>query len=147
MLRLLLACWIIVCRDAIQYIVQVLNEKAYRSLSYFSEWEPIGRHYPQLATAGLPLNSPEVLSHEVRRRVMRLGNEPANGEIPCPQDPRLPDVNKALPARSRSCQEYHQCCHLHSFSNWVREPKNENGQTRTKDHLSSRCVEAWELQW
>lgn len=72
---------IIACRDAIQYIVQVRNEKAYRNLSYFSEWEPIGRHYPQLATAGLPQHSPEVLSHEVRRRVMRLGSKPADGEI------------------------------------------------------------------
>ena len=72
---------IIACRDAIQYIVQVRNEKAYRSLSYFSEWEPIERHYPQLAMAGLPLNSPEVLSHEVKRRVMRLGNKPADPEM------------------------------------------------------------------
>ena len=72
---------IIACRDAIQYIVQVRNEKAYRSLSYFSEWEPIERHYPQLAMAGLPLNSPDVLSHEVRRRVMRLGNKPADPEM------------------------------------------------------------------
>ena len=71
---------IIACRDAIQYIVQVRNEKAYRSLSYFSEWEPIGRHYPQLATAWLPQHSPEVLSHEVRRRVMWLGNKPAHRE-------------------------------------------------------------------
>lgn len=47
--------------------------KAYRSLSYFSEWELIGRHYRELAMAGLPLNSPDVLSHEVKRRVMRLG--------------------------------------------------------------------------
>lgn len=62
---------IIACRDAIQYIVQVRNKKAYRSLSYFSEWDPIGRHYPQLAMAGLPLASPEILNHEVRRRVMR----------------------------------------------------------------------------
>ena len=69
---------IIACRDAIQYIVQVRNEKAYRSLSYFSEWEPIGRHYPQLATAGLPQHSREVLSHEVSRRVMRLETLPAN---------------------------------------------------------------------
>ena len=57
--------------------MQVPNEKAYRSLSYFSEWEPIGRHYPELAMAGLPQHSPEVLSHEVKRRVMRLGNKPA----------------------------------------------------------------------
>jgi hypothetical protein len=72
---------IVACRDAIQYIVQVRNKKAYRSLSYFSEWEPIGRHYPQLAMAGLPQHSPEMLSHEVRRRVMRLGSKPADGEM------------------------------------------------------------------
>ncbi len=69
---------IIACRDAIQYIVQVRNEKAYRSLSYFSEWEPISRHYPQLAIVGLPQQSPEVLSHEVRRRGVRLEILPAN---------------------------------------------------------------------
>lgn len=69
---------IIACRDAIQYIVQVRNKNAYRSLSYFSEWEPIGRHYPQLAMAGLPIASPEVLSHEVRRKVMGLGHTAAD---------------------------------------------------------------------
>ena len=77
---------IIACRDAIQYIVQVRNEKAYRNLSYFSEWEPIERHYPQLAMAGLPQNSPEVLSHEVRRRVVlnvseRTNTSPRNDEL------------------------------------------------------------------
>ena len=80
---------IIACRDAIQYIVQVRNEKAYRSLSYFSEWEPIGRHYPELATAGLPLNSPEVLSHEVKRRVMRLGHTAADRATRSPVVPKL----------------------------------------------------------
>ena len=80
---------IIACRDAIQYIVQVRNEKAYRSLSYFSEWEPIDRHYPQLAMAGLPQHSPDVLSHEVRRRVMRLGNKPADGEARLPQQSKV----------------------------------------------------------
>lgn len=64
---------IIACRDAIQYIVQVRNEKAYRNLSYFSDWEPIERHYPQLAMAGLPVASPEFLSHEVRSKIMGLG--------------------------------------------------------------------------
>ena len=67
---------IIACRDAIQYIVQVRNAKAYRNLSYFSEWGSIEGQYPQLAMAGLPLKSPEVLSHEVKRRVMRLRNRP-----------------------------------------------------------------------
>jgi hypothetical protein len=85
----LLPYQIIACRDAIQYIVQVRNEKAYRSLSYFSEWEPIGRHYPELAMAGLPLNSPEVLSHEVRRRVMRLGHTAADRAIRSPAVPKL----------------------------------------------------------
>ena len=69
---------IIVCRDAIQYIVQIRNAKAYRNLSYFSKWASIEGQYPQLAMAGLPFNSPEVLSHEVKRRVMRLGNRPHN---------------------------------------------------------------------
>ena len=69
---------IIVCRDAIQYIVQVRNAKAYRNLSYFSKWESIEGQYPQLAMAGLPLNSPEVLSHEVKQRVMRQGQTAAD---------------------------------------------------------------------
>ena len=76
---------IIACRDAIQYIVQVRNEKAYRSLSYFSEWEPIGRHYPQLAMAGLPQNSPEVLTHEVTWRVLRLSPTAADRDVNYPQ--------------------------------------------------------------
>ena len=59
----------------------VTKKKAYRNLSYFSDWEPIERHYPQLAMAGLPLNSPEVLSHEVKRRVMRLGHTAADRMI------------------------------------------------------------------
>ena len=80
---------IIVCRDAIQYIVQVRNEKAYRNLSYFSGWEPIERHYPQLAMAGLPLNSPDVLSHEVKRRVMRLGYTAADRAIRSHVVPKL----------------------------------------------------------
>ena len=69
---------IIVCRHAIQYIVQVRNAKAYRNLSYFSKWESIEGQYPQLAMAGLPLNSPEVLSHEVKQRVMRQGQTAAD---------------------------------------------------------------------
>ena len=82
---LLLPYRIIACRDAIQYIVQVRNEKAYRSLSYFPEWEPISRHYPQLAIAGLPQQSPEVLSHEVRRRVLRLSPTAADRDVNHPQ--------------------------------------------------------------
>ena len=69
---------IIVCRDAIQYIVQVRNAKAYRNLSYFSKWVSIEGQYPELAMAGLPLNSPEVLSHEVKQRVMRQGQTAAD---------------------------------------------------------------------
>ena len=69
---------IIACRDAIQYIVQVRNAKAYRNLSYFSKWQSIEGQYPELAMAGLPLNSPEVLSHEVRRKVMKSGHTAAD---------------------------------------------------------------------
>ena len=72
---------IIICRDAIQYIVQVRNAKAYRNLSYFSKWESIQGQYPQLAMAGLPLNSPDMLSHEVRSRVMRLGHTAADRKM------------------------------------------------------------------
>ena len=76
---------IIVCVDCIQYIVQLREQSSYRNLSFFTEWEPIGRHYPELALAGLPVASPEVLSHEVRRSVMRLGSEIANKRISLPQ--------------------------------------------------------------
>ena len=58
-------------------------------LSYFSGWEPIGRHYPELAMAGLPLNSPEVLSHEVKRKVMRLGHTAADRAIRSHVVPKL----------------------------------------------------------
>jgi len=68
---------IIVCRDAIQYIVQVRNARAYRNLSYFSKWVSIEGQYPQLAIADLPLKSPDVLPHEVRRRVMRFASASA----------------------------------------------------------------------
>ena len=80
---------IIVCRDAIQYIVQVRNAKAYRNLSYFSKWASIKGQYPQLAMAGLPLNSPEVLSHEVKRKVMRLGHTAADRAIRSHVVPKL----------------------------------------------------------
>ena len=63
---------IIVCVDCIQYIVQLREQSSYRNLSFFTEWEPIGRRYPQLVTSGLPEQSPNMLSHELRRRVMRL---------------------------------------------------------------------------
>ena len=69
---------IIVCRDAIQYIVQVRNAKAYRNLSFFTEWEPIGRRYPRLVTSGLPEQSPNMLSHELRRLLLKLDERSAD---------------------------------------------------------------------
>ena len=80
---------IIVCVDCIQYIVQLREQSSYRNLSFFTEWEPIGRRYPQLATSGLPEQSPNVLSQEVRRRVMRLGYTAADRAVGSPVVPSL----------------------------------------------------------
>ena len=72
---------IIVCVDCIQYIVQLREQSSYRNLSYFTEWEPIGRRYPQLATSGLLEHSPDMLSHEMRRRLIRLSEMSADKEV------------------------------------------------------------------
>lgn len=60
---------IIVCVDCIQYIVQKREQGVYRNLSFFTEFDAIGRQYPQLAMNGLPLETFGVLSHEIRRRI------------------------------------------------------------------------------
>ena len=52
-----------------------------RNLSYHMNWSGIAKRYPQLAMAGLPENSPELLEDEVRRRVMRLNKKPAHREV------------------------------------------------------------------
>jgi hypothetical protein len=44
-------------------------------------WSGIAKRYPQLALAGLPEHSPEMLEDEVRRRVMRLNQKPAHREV------------------------------------------------------------------
>ena len=44
-------------------------------------WSGIAKRYPQLALAGLPEHSPEMLADEVRRRVTRLNKKPAHREI------------------------------------------------------------------
>lgn len=72
---------IIVCVDCIQYIVQLGEQSSYRNLSFFTEWEPIGRRYPQLATSGLLKHSPDMLSHEMRRRLIRLSEMSADKEV------------------------------------------------------------------
>ena len=72
---------IIVCVDCIQYIVQLREQSSYRNLSFFTEWEPIGRRYPQLATSGLPEQSPNILSHEVRRLLLKLDERSADREV------------------------------------------------------------------
>ena len=57
------------------------------------DWLGIAKRYPQLAMAGLPEHSPEMLEDEVRRRVMRLNQKPAHREI----DPlRLPMLSRHL---------------------------------------------------
>ena len=44
-------------------------------------WSGIAKRYPQLAMAGLPEHSPEMLEDEVRRRVIRLNQKPAHREV------------------------------------------------------------------
>ena len=77
----LLPCRIIVCKDGIQYIVQLREQIKYRNLSFHMNWSGIAKRYPQLAMAGLPENSPDMLEHEVRRRVMSLNQKPAHREV------------------------------------------------------------------
>jgi len=72
---------IIVCKDHIQYIVQLREQTMCRNLSYHMNWSGIAKRYPQLAMAGLPENSPELLEDEVRRRVMSLNKKPAHREV------------------------------------------------------------------
>ena len=72
---------IIVCVDCIQYIVQLREQSSYRNLSFFTEWEPIGRRYPQLVTSGLPEQSPNMLSHELRRLLLKLNERSADREV------------------------------------------------------------------
>ena len=72
---------IIVCKDGIQYIVQLREQIKYRNLSFHMNWSGIAKRYPQLALAGLPENSPDMLEHEVRRRVMSLNQKPAHREV------------------------------------------------------------------
>ena len=62
---------IIVCVDAIQYIVQKREQNMYRNLSFFTEFYAIARQYPQLAMNGLPSETFGLLSHEIRRRINR----------------------------------------------------------------------------
>jgi hypothetical protein len=69
---------IIVCVDCIQYIVQLREQSSYRNLSFFTEWEPIGRQYPELAMAGLPLESAGILDCEIKRRISRSKEKPAD---------------------------------------------------------------------
>jgi hypothetical protein len=72
---------IIVCVDCIQYIVQLHEQSSYRNLSFFTEWEPIGRRYPQLVTSGLPEQSPNMLNHELRRLFIKLDDRSADREM------------------------------------------------------------------
>lgn len=72
---------IIVCKDGIQYIVQLKEQIKYRNLSFHMNWLGIAKRYPQLALAGLPENSPDTLEDEVRRRVMSLNQKPAHREV------------------------------------------------------------------
>jgi hypothetical protein len=63
---------IIVCKDGIQYIVQLREQIKCRNMSYHMDWSGIAERYPQLALAGLPEHSPGMLEDEVRGRVMSL---------------------------------------------------------------------------
>ena len=80
---------IIVCKDGIQYIVQLREQIKYRNLSFHMNWSGIAKRYPQLAMAGLPENSPDMLEHEVRRRLMSLNQKPAHREVSVVRLPML----------------------------------------------------------
>ena len=82
---------IIVCKDGIQYIVQLREDIKYRNLSFHMNWSGIAKRYPQLAMAGLPEHSPKMLEGEVRRRVMSLNQKPAHREVDLL---RLPELKK-----------------------------------------------------
>ena len=56
---------VIVCVDAIQYILQKRKGKQWHNQSYLSEWEALVRHNPHLP---LPSASPMLLSHEIARQ-------------------------------------------------------------------------------
>ena len=72
---------IIVCKENIQYIVQLRELTKCRNLSFHMNWSGIAKRYPQLAVAGLPEHSPKMLEGEVRRRVMSLNKKPAHREV------------------------------------------------------------------
>ena len=72
---------IIVCKDGIQYIVQLREQIKCRNMSYHMDWSGIAKRYPQLALAGLPKHSPGMLEDEVRRRVMSLNQKPTHREV------------------------------------------------------------------
>ena len=72
---------IIVCKDGIQYIVQLREQIKCRNMSYHMNWSGIAERYPQLALAGLPEHSPGMLEDEVRGRVMSLNQKPARREL------------------------------------------------------------------
>ena len=82
---------VVICKENIQYIVQLREQIKCRNMSYHMNWSGIAKRYPQLALAGLPEHSPKMLEGEVRRRVMSLNKKPAHREV----DPlRLPMLNR-----------------------------------------------------
>jgi len=82
---------IVVCKDGLQYIVQLREQIKCRNMSFHMNWSGIAKRYPQLALGGLPEHCPKMLEHEVRRRVMSLNQKPAHREV----DPlRLPVLNR-----------------------------------------------------
>ena len=80
---------VVICKDGIQYIVQLREQIKCRNMSYHMNWSGIAKRYPQFAMAGLPENSPEMLEDEVRRRVMSLNQKPAHREVSVVRLPML----------------------------------------------------------
>ena len=72
---------IVVCKDGLQYIVQLREQIKCRNMSFHMNWSGIAKRYPQLVLGGLPEHSPKMLEHEVRRRVMSLNQKPAQREV------------------------------------------------------------------
>ena len=80
---------IIVCKDGMQYIVQLREDIKYRNLSFHMNWSGIAKRYPQIAMAGLPDDSPGMLEDEVRRNIMELNKKPAHREVNASRLPTL----------------------------------------------------------
>ena len=56
---------IIVCKDALQYIIQKRKGSQWHNKNYYTHWDVMVRHHPELS---LPATSPSLLKREQRHR-------------------------------------------------------------------------------